>query len=199
VAIVAVLVATLSLLVGYRELGSRPDLALELLEMQRADQAARQRMIAVGPVSEGTRLTDEQTAVLSQVDALDRRHEARLGEIVDDSGWPGRSLVGRRGAHAAWLIAQHARLDFQRRVLPLIKTDSNVTPSEIAKLEDRIRVREGREQLYGTQWTCRSGQLELSTPVDDAAVAAKRRVAVGLSSMEQDRERIIRRDGPCPD
>jgi hypothetical protein len=192
------LVVALGLLVGHRELGSDPLLAIELLRMQHADQDARQQMAArVGPVNVGRELTDEQAAVLAQVEQLDRRHEARLAEIVDEHGWPGRSLVGRTGAHAAWLIAQHSRLDFQRRVLPLIENDAGATPAELAKLEDRIRVREGREQRYGTQWTCRDGRLELSTPVEGATRVDERRAAVGLGSLDADRRRILEREGPC--
>jgi hypothetical protein len=37
-----------------------------------------------------------------------RRNTARLKAVVVDHGWPGRSLVGEDGAHAAWLILQHA-------------------------------------------------------------------------------------------
>jgi hypothetical protein len=39
-----------------------------------------------------------------------------LKGVIAAHGWPGASLVGTDGAHAAWLLAQHADADpaFQR-------------------------------------------------------------------------------------
>src|SRR5688572_16492272 len=51
-----------------------------------------------------------------------RRHLARLREIVDARGWPGVRLVGMDGSRAAWLLAQHADADrpFQERCARLL-------------------------------------------------------------------------------
>ncbi|MEV0401267.1 DUF6624 domain-containing protein [Actinoallomurus sp. NPDC050550] len=50
------------------------------------------------------------------------RNADRLGQILDEHGWPTTTLVGAEGARRAWLIAQHAdrRLDLQRRALRLM-------------------------------------------------------------------------------
>jgi hypothetical protein len=47
-----------------------------------------------------------------------------LKAVVAARGWPGASLVGTDGAHAAWLLAQNADSDpaFQRRCLDLLTT-----------------------------------------------------------------------------
>ncbi|MGW8882386.1 DUF6624 domain-containing protein, partial [Streptomyces mirabilis] len=54
---------------------------------------------------------------------LTARHGDRLGEIMDEYGWPTAELVGEEAASAAWLIAQHAdrQLDVQRRALRLME------------------------------------------------------------------------------
>ena len=44
--------------------------------------------------------------------------------MIEEHGWPGNSLVGEDGSHAAWFILQHSieRPDLQRRCLPLLST-----------------------------------------------------------------------------
>ncbi len=56
-----------------------------------------------------------------------------------------------------------------------------IDASNVALLEDRILVREGKEQIYGTQLKTneRTGKLELS-PIKDEENVDKRRQAVGL-------------------
>jgi hypothetical protein len=87
---------------------------------------------------------------------LTARHGDRLGEIMDEYGWPTADLVGEEAARAAWLIAQHAdrQLDVQRRALRLMEQAvdaGSASPRELAFLRDRTLVNEGRNQIYGTQ------------------------------------------------
>lgn len=84
------------------------------------------------------------------------RHGDRLGEIMDEYGWPTAALVGEEAARAAWLVAQHAdrQLDVQRRSLHLMEQAvraGSASPRELAFLRDRTLVNEGRKQVCGTQ------------------------------------------------
>jgi hypothetical protein len=82
------------------------DLREELLQRSEQDQAPR-----------GTPEPDFETMVSVDADNL-----AWLKDVVTEVGWPGRSMVGEDGAHAAWLLAQHADQDpaFQRGCLELL-------------------------------------------------------------------------------
>jgi Family of unknown function (DUF6624) len=87
---------------------------------------------------------------------IDVANTDRLRAIIAEHGWPGRVLVGDEGAEAAWLIAQHAdsQLDFQREALALLERavhDGDAPASHLAYLTDRVRMNEGRPQLFGTQ------------------------------------------------
>src|SRR5436190_22985226 len=89
--------------------------------------------------------------------ALHQRHATRLAALIDAHGWPGRSRVGEEGAQAAWLILQHAIRNppLMRRGLTLLQggaSKGEVSPLDVAMLEDRIRTFEGRPQRYGTQF-----------------------------------------------
>ncbi|MGD2109344.1 MAG: hypothetical protein PVI86_08115, partial [Phycisphaerae bacterium] len=61
---------------------------------------------------------------MKNIQETDRRHTARMKEIVAGHGWPTRTAVGSDGARAAWLLVQHAGLDpgFQRKCLTLMET-----------------------------------------------------------------------------
>lgn len=115
---------------------------------------------------------------------MDRRHTARLSEIVAQIGWPGASQVGRDAAHKAWLLVQHADHDlaFQRDCLRLMREapEGEVAGADLALLVDRVRVNEGRPQCYGTQfYTDERGEL-VPRPIEDPERLDERRAAVGL-------------------
>ena len=182
--------------------GSHPALAQELLAMERADQRARNAQIELGVSAVGEEPSDEQKRVIDQMIRTDERNTKRLEEIVDRYGWPGRSLVGVKAAHAAWLLVQHADRDpmFQRRALDLMTAASSteVAPDEIAYLTDRVLVAEGREQLYGTQFTCRAGR-HTPRPISYPANVDARRARAGLDSLADATRRQLEVYGPCPD
>lgn len=126
------------------------------------------------------------------------RHAKSLEGIVEQHGWPGRSLVGEEGAHAAWLILQHAIANppLQRRCLPLLKQSAEageIDPAQVAYLEDRINVSEGKPQRYGTQhdWD-EEGQISPRTLLDEAQVDVYRK-SVGLGPLHEKTQQLRRR------
>jgi len=89
--------------------------------------------------------------------AVHDEHAQALEAIIKQHGWPGKSFVGEDGAEAAWLILQNAigKPDLQRNSLPLLKAaveSGEVPAADVARLEDRISVHEGRPQRYGTHF-----------------------------------------------
>src|SRR5437764_14843059 len=96
---------------------------------------------------------------------IDDENAVWLREVVTRFGWPGRTLVGDDGAHAAWLLAQHADRDrpFQKRCLGLLQKavkSGEASGRDLAYLTDRVLVAEGKKQLYGTQFRTVNGKLE---------------------------------------
>ena len=107
-----------------------------------------------------------------------------LTGVVAEHGWPGASLVGTDGAHAAWLLAQHADADsaFQRQCLDLLTAAveaGEATKRELAYLTDRVLLAEGKPQVFGTQVTRKDGQM---VPLDlhDPGGLDERRAMAGL-------------------
>jgi hypothetical protein len=123
------------------------------------------------------------------------RNAAALTAIIEEHGWPGRSLVGEDGAHAAWFVLQHAigNPPLQRRGLGLLReaAERGEAPArQAAYLEDRICFFEGRPQVYGTQydWDA-SGELS-PHPVADIAGVDERRRSVGMGTLEENTRRF---------
>jgi hypothetical protein len=80
-----------------------------------------------------------------------REEDQRIRHAVMEASNPRtvRSLVGEDGAKAAWLLAQHAdnRRDLQRKFLELLRAAvaaGEEEPRELAYLQDRVRVADGR-------------------------------------------------------
>lgn len=150
------------------EVELNPELQVELVEMQAADQAER-----TGQSSEDG----------------DRERTERLTEIIDEFGWPTRSLVGTDGATAAWVIAQHSDQDveFQERALDLMReavADDEADSTELAYLEDRVATNRGEPQIYGTQIGCVDGEA-VPGPIADEANVDERRADAGLQPLDE--------------
>lgn len=154
----------------------------ELLSMMYAEQEAREVLDSV--VAESGWYSPAGEAVVAESDRIDSVNQARLEEIVAEYGWPGKSLVGEEAALGAFLILQQADLDLQQKYLPLLQAavDSGETERiHLAMLQDRILMRQDREQYYGTQlWNDPfTGELGLY-PIRDSANVDARRDSVGL-------------------
>jgi hypothetical protein len=162
-------------------------LRAELLDLARRDQENRSGIMAVIQ-KEGLKSPRGDSA-LKAMTANDKPIQARLKAIVDARGWPTRRLVGDDGSHAAWLIAQHSPdLAFQKSVLASLsaaakKGDARL--GDVAYLDDRVRMNEGRPQLYGTQLKgTDSGGSEL-VPIEDEANVEARRAHAGLGPLAE--------------
>ena len=159
------------------------ELSAELLDRTDRDQAARMSLRTGHGMP-------EWEAVVAPVD---RENTARLREIVGRHGWPGHRLVGEAGAHAAWLLAQHAPPDLQQEGLPLLQdavARGDASPAGLAYLIDRVLMHRGEPQIHGTQYQVRDGVLEL-WPVRDPAGLDQRRAALGLEPEAANRARLL--------
>lgn len=133
-------------------------------------------------------------------------HAEALERIIERIGWPTQELVGLDGADAAWRIVQRAiaRPTFQRRCLALLQEAAEqglVPPWQPAALLDRIRVLEGRQQVYGTQFDWNPDGGISPCPIEDPEGVDRRRAAVELEPLmvALDAERsLVRERGDQP-
>jgi hypothetical protein len=175
-----------------------PALRAELLDMEKEDLDIRNSVIkefaAKGMPFGGSKPITDPAMVKAfleptrKMNEVDKKHRMRLKEIVKKYGWPGKSLVGKDGAHAAWLLAQHSERDlaFQKRCLKLMKAapKGEVEGQDIAYLTDSLLIAERKKQLYGTQLQVKGGTFK-PRPIEDEANVDKRRAAMGMSSLAE--------------
>ena len=154
--------------------------------MRRADAELRAELVQEGALFGGY---SERMAAVHQA------HNARLREILEEYGWPGRRLVGEDGAAAAWLLLQHAVLDPDLMRTALVRVEQatftgDCEAKHLALLIDRIRTLEGRLQLYGTQhdWDA-TGQLS-PLPIEAPEGVDERRRRMGLESLAENTSRL---------
>jgi hypothetical protein len=163
------------------------ELRAELEKMLDEDQRLRAKSQAVE--EKYGHNSKEFAALWAEQDAIDKKILRRLEEIIKQYGWPGKSLVGADASLAAFLIIQHSDYEYQKKYFPLIKEaekKKQIDPGDVALLEDRILMREGKKQIYGTQlmWNKNTGKYELY-PVEDEEHLDLLRASVGLQPIAE--------------
>lgn len=164
--------------------GMEEELRQRLLRMLAEDRRVRDALAADGSLYEGYH--PDMQAV----------HEANAAELdrMLGGGWPGHTRAGEDGARAAWVVAQHAigLPSFQRRCRQHLEeavARGEAPAWQEAMLLDRIRMLEGRPQLYGTQFDWDAQGRMSPLPIDDPANVDDRRLSVGLEPLAQATER----------
>ena len=124
-------------------------------------------------------------ALKKKAETIAERNVAWFKTVLDKHGFPGRKLVGEKGAQAAFFLVLHAENEraLQKKCLGLLEKSVKIgdaSPRFLAYLTDRIRVAEGRQQVYGTQFMKAANGAQVPHPIEDAANVDERRSALGL-------------------
>ncbi len=108
----------------------------------------------------------------------------KVKKILDEKGWVGKDKVGAQANSAIFLVIQHSDLETQKKYLPMMKEaviKGNADSGSLALLIDRIEIREGRKQIYGSQiGTKPDNKTQYVLPLIDPDNVDKRRAEVGL-------------------
>ncbi|MFO0935993.1 MAG: DUF6624 domain-containing protein [Gemmataceae bacterium] len=170
-----------------------PALRQELLDRVKKDQDARFKLIALNPVGASKEVREKNQAALKvameSLAAIDTENRNWLKERIEKEGWPTISRVGKDGAHAAWLLVQHAdsNREFQKECLKKIEVavaNKEAAPIDLAYLTDRVLTGEGKKQRYGTQLKIVDGKFVVS-PVEDEDKLDERRKSLGMPTMAE--------------
>jgi hypothetical protein len=127
--------------------------------------------------------------LLMRMAEADAQNTMWLDEVIQQQGWPTKSLVGEDGAQAAFLIVQHSPApQFQKKCLNLLERAVNQNEADIINLvylTDRIRTFEGKPQVYGTQGQTNADGLIIPFPIEDEEHVDERRKAIGLEPIAE--------------
>lgn len=112
---------------------------------------------------------------------------SKIQDIINKFGWLGPDQVGEKASLAFFFVMQHADLEVQQKYLPILEqaaAEKKAKVWNIAYLIDRIEMRTGKPQTYGTQTTFLDNETFVY-PIRDVSNVNKRRKKVGLSPIEE--------------
>jgi hypothetical protein len=112
----------------------------------------------------------------------------KVTQILDKYGWLGADKIGANGNTALFLVIQHADIKVQEKYLPMMREaakNGDAQPSSLALLEDRVALRKGKKQFYGSQiGRFESGEFYVQ-PLEDPDKVDKWREDVGLRPLNE--------------
>ena len=157
----------------------------ELLAIYNDDQGTRvQYVTAQKKYGYTGKVLDSLMNIVAVKDSL---NVIKMVKILDERGWVGKEIVGETANQTIFLVIQHSDLAIQQKYLPQMreavkKGDANA--SSLALLEDRVALREGKKQIYGSQiGTNRTTKTQYVYPLEDPDNVDKRRAEVGLGTL----------------
>lgn len=111
----------------------------------------------------------------------------KVSSILDQYGWLGADVVGEQGNTTLFLVIQHADQLTQEKYLPMMRDavkNGKAKGSSLALLEDRVALRQGKRQIYGSQiGRDETTNLYYVSPLEDPDNVDKRRAEVGLGPL----------------
>lgn len=133
--------------------------------------------------------SEEVTNLWDSINENDSINLIIVKNIIDTYGWLSSDEVSNYGNLALFLVIQHADLKTQENYLPILKDAVErdlVDAGNLAYLEDRIAIGNGKKQIYGTQLELDSvtGKYKI-LPIEDSINLDKRRKEVGLPSLKK--------------
>jgi hypothetical protein len=158
------------------------ELRNQLLSLIEEDARVRDELAADGSLFEGYH---------PRMESVHRKNAVKLRTIIGEYGWPGFDLVEKDGEEAAWRIVQHSigEPDFMRSALILLKTavgNQQAPLWQIAYLEDRIRMFEGKLQLYGTSFDWdEQGKMSPYPAIENPEQLNERRASMELPPLQK--------------
>ena len=113
----------------------------------------------------------------------------KVKTILDTRGWLGEDVVGEQGNTTLFLVIQHSDIKTQEHYLPMMRQavkNGKAKGSSLALLEDRVALRQGRMQIYGSQINRDiKTQSFYVSPLEDPDNVDKRRAEVGLQPLAE--------------
>jgi hypothetical protein len=164
---------------------NRPLIAV-LDTVRKDDQQYRQQLRSVE--AEYGRNSKEMKAHWKTIQEKDSINLIKVRNILDTQGWLGTDVIGRDGNSTLFLVIQHADFKTQRKYLPMMRKavkNQNANASSLAMLEDRVALRQGKRQLYGSQIGRDTTGAYYVLPLVKPHQINKRRAKMGLGSLEK--------------
>ncbi|HEV7781190.1 MAG TPA: DUF6624 domain-containing protein [Chitinophagaceae bacterium] len=165
---------------------NKPVIAI-LDTINKDDQRTRKGIVEL--IQKEGRESDTVKKRLREMSIVDSIDLVKTRKLLDEYGWLGFDEVGRMGALTIFLVIQHSSLPVQQKYLPMMREavkKNQASSANLALLEDRVALGEGRKQIYGSQiHSDKKTNQPFLAPLDDPDHVDERRKAVGLGSLAE--------------
>ncbi|MFV8282631.1 DUF6624 domain-containing protein [Christiangramia marina] len=119
---------------------------------------------------------------------IDSINLSKIELIIENYGWLGQDKIGYEPSQALFLVIQHSDLETQLKYLPIIREAAlagDTEKSNLALIEDRVALRKGERQIYGSQiWTDQNSGKQYVDLLMDPIKVDERRSSMGLPPMK---------------
>lgn len=172
--------------IGQSEMHMNKGLVFLLDSIYRVDQESRLKAVSVKNESGAT--SPEYKAVLKQMRFSDSCNLKAVFGLIETYGWLGKDVVGSVGSSTLFMVMQHADPATQEKYLPAMKNSlqkGKADPFDYALLTDRLALRQGRKQVYGTVLISLDGKKYYISEIEDPENIDKIRAGIGLNKMDE--------------
>lgn len=169
--------------------GKYENLALskELWKMKIIDQAFYYHLQVADKVTERNPII--ASAIWELKKQLNANNVERVEAIIaEEGGWPKKSIIKGSAASTVFLVIQHADIEVQKKYLPMMKAAADADEaswSSLALLIDRVNLREGKQQIYGSQIYRNDDGSFYVKDLENPEYVNQRRAEVGLGPIQE--------------
>lgn len=168
---------------SFAQTKSSENIQTTLDSIWKTDQETRFELIKLQ--QEGKMKSEEFKHLLQKMKKADSLNLSKVQSLLDN-GWPDN--LNFQGNQTIFLVIQHADLETQKQYLPAIENavkENKSLPSNLALLKDRIALREGNKQIYGSQVFIDSNTgAKYVQPLENPEKVDSLRAEVGLPTMQ---------------
>lgn len=172
----------LGVYLGYRNSKLDRPLIAELDSILKADQEIRLKL------SSAYKDSDDTISIIRKMKVIDSTNLIRITGILDKYSWIGEDKIGWTGSSAIWAVIQHSPPEIEEKYLPEMRKvvkKGNARSSQLALLEDRVLMFQGKEQIYGSQARTDSLGVTRFWPIMDEKNVNLRRFFAGLGPIQK--------------
>jgi hypothetical protein len=172
----------LGIYLGYRNAKLDRPLIAELNSILKDDQEIRFQL------GRAYRESGDTASIIKKMKATDSINLKSITRILDKYGWIGEDKIGWTGVSAIWAAIQHSPLETEEKYLPEMRKavkKGNARSGQLALLEDRVLMFEGKEQIYGSQVRTDSLGITKFWPIKDEKNVNLRRFFAGLGPIQK--------------
>jgi hypothetical protein len=146
--------------------------------------AIKKELKAIYERDQKTRKGTDSTAYATYIDSC---NQVQIKSLIAKYGWMGKSMIGNYN-QVLYLVLQHADLATQINYFPMLQQsveegESNII--DMVMMQDRILMREGKKQMYGSQVVFTTTGEPAFYPIEDEKNVNTRREKVGLMPIEE--------------